>query len=100
MKPTKEEQKLWLTVSWDNNPTTFQFMVEVDLNKYFKFVELSNGAIGFTQVDDNDSTTSAEFAQHCSGTCLHTAQCLSRARDIKSVLNMLDGDTDRKQIKK
>ena len=43
-------KKLWLTVSWDNSPTTFQWMVEMDLNKPYKFVELSNGRIGFTQL--------------------------------------------------
>jgi len=35
-------------------------------------------------VDDNDSTSSAKNAQHCSWGCLHTAQCLYRMRDIQS----------------
>ena len=54
MKSTKNKirrlTKLWLSVSWGNNPTTFDWSVEVDLDKTFKFVELPNGRIGFTQV--------------------------------------------------
>lgn len=42
--------KLWLSVSWKDSPTTFDWSVEVDLNKPFKFVKLSNGRIGFTQI--------------------------------------------------
>jgi len=51
-KIEKITQKLWMTVSWDDSPTTFQWMVEIDLNKSFKFVKMSNGRIGFTQVNN------------------------------------------------
>lgn len=44
------KSKLWLSVSWNDSPTTFDWSVEVDLNKPFKFVKLSNGRIGFTQI--------------------------------------------------
>lgn len=44
------KEKLWLSVSWNNSPTTFSWSVEVDLDKPFKFIRLSNGRIGFTQL--------------------------------------------------
>ncbi len=49
------KSKLWLSVSWNDSPTTFDWSVEVDLNKPFKFVKLSNGRIGFTQVTNSKS---------------------------------------------
>lgn len=51
MKKIRKLTKLWLSVSWNDSPTTFDWSVEVDLGKPFKFVELSNGRIGFTQVE-------------------------------------------------
>jgi hypothetical protein len=42
--------RLWLSVSYGNSPITFDWSVEVDLGKPFKFVELPSGRIGFTQL--------------------------------------------------
>lgn len=49
-KEIKNKKTLWMAVSWNNDPATLSWQVEVDLNKTFRFVELSNGRIGFTQV--------------------------------------------------
>jgi hypothetical protein len=57
-KKIRKVTKLWLSVSWGDSPTTFGWSVEVDLNQPFKFVELSNGRIGFTQIiksEENES---------------------------------------------
>jgi len=45
------KKQLWITVSESNKESlTLQWMVEVDLNKWFKFVKLPNGRMGFTQI--------------------------------------------------
>lgn len=45
-------KKLWLAVTNEKEAFTFKWMVEVNLNKWFKFVKLANGSIGFTQVKE------------------------------------------------
>ena len=44
------KKKLWLAVYEDENIVNLKWMVEVDLNKPFKFVELRNRRMGFTQI--------------------------------------------------
>lgn len=49
-------KKLWLSAFTEPGVNaTFAWMVELDLSKTFKFVELPNNRIGFTQVDQKES---------------------------------------------
>jgi len=72
LKPTEPEM---YTKSGDSIHSEEDVNKLVTTNK----IEISNKL-----VDDNDSTSSAKNAQHFSGGCLHTAQCLYRMRDIQS----------------
>lgn len=46
------KRKMFLAVYYPDTNCQFEWMMELDLDRWFKFVELQNGRIGFTQVDD------------------------------------------------
>lgn len=46
------KRKMFLAIYYPDTNYQFEWMMELDLDRWFKFVKLQNGTIGFTQVDD------------------------------------------------